>query len=283
MSLIQEFFNELIRGLVEEDTFVDVYQNVVKQHTDKLVQNGDLGFPLLTKAWLPIVRDAERIIKMEKLFDENDAAYMDALVQRSEKWPLQIERALCSPDRCVLYIRRRECFAKVMRTVLTDGRNYGKSCKELGKLLTIDVDASNADGLTQYRCALVKSVLTNLIAYSKYDTGKDGGENTLNVIVCHPKSRQIKDGSILEWNNNHSGYMKKQLIICGPITYGSRGDMISAEDYIRYDGWCCCLFVFIYFVCNWKMVDFTRIIQMSRIHQKNIPCGVFYSHILDDY
>lgn len=233
MSLIQEFFNELIKDLIKDDTFDDPHQNVVKQHTDKLGQNGDMGFPLLTKAWLPIVRDANRIIKLEKLFDENNAANMEALVQRSEKWPLQIERALCSPDRCVLFIRRRECFAKVMQIVLAEGRNYGKTPKEMGKQLTIDMDVSNADGLTQYRCALVKSVLTNLIAYSKYDIGKDGGENMLNVIVCHPKSRQIKDGSILEWNNNHSGYMKKQLVICGPITFGSRGDMITAEDYIR--------------------------------------------------
>lgn len=233
MSLIQEFFNELIKGLIEDDTFNDPLQNVVKQHTDKLAQHGDLGFPLLTKAWLPILRDATNIIKTEKLFDENDAAYKEALIQRSEKWPLQIDKILLSPDRCILFIRRRECFAKVMQAVISQGSDYGKSPKELGKLVTIDSDVTNADGLTQHRCALLKSVLTNLIEYSKYDIAKDGAENALNVIVCHPKSRQLKDGSILEWNNNHSGYMKKQLIICGPINYGSRVDKISAEDYIR--------------------------------------------------
>lgn len=232
MSLIQEFFNGLIKNLVDDDKFNDPNQSVVKQHTDKLAQNGDLGFPLLTKAWLPIVRDAT-ILNTEKIFDDSDTDYKDQLVKRSEQWPLQIEKVVCSPDRCIVFIRRRDCFAKVMHDVIVQGKNYGKSPKELGKYVTIDIDASNADGLTQYRCTLVKNVLTNLIAYSKYDMAKEAGDNVVNVIVCHPRSRQIKDGSILEWNNNHSGYMKKQLIVCGAIKCGSRMEKISAEDYIR--------------------------------------------------
>lgn len=233
MSLIQEFFNSLIRNLIGDNNFNDANQNVVKQHTDKLIQNGDIGFPLLTKAWLSVVRDAT-IMDTEKIFDDADTDFKDQLIKRSEQWPLQIEKILCSPDRCVLFIRRRDCFAKVMSNVIVQGKNYGKTPKELGAYVAIDIDTSNADGLTQYRCTLVKNVLSNLIAYSKYDMAKEAGDNVINVIICHSRSRLMRDGSISEWNNNHSGYMKKQLIVCGSIKNGSRKENISAEDYIRY-------------------------------------------------
>lgn len=233
MNILQDLLDSLIVSLVNCKAPTDSNQNVIKQYTEKLSQNGDLGFPLQTKAWLPIVKDAGHL-KSYQIFEEEDTEFQNSLVRMSEQWSLKIDKIVCLPERCLVFLSRNDCFYKVMKAVLSEGTNYGKSSRKDGKMVRIDVDASNADELTQHRCVLVKSVLVNLLEYSKYEMTKEKEVKAVDVLVCHPKSRPkgLPKNSRPEEKNNNNNNAEFRPVVVGAISFGKEGDKITALEYI---------------------------------------------------
>lgn len=235
MNILQDLLDNLIVSLVNCKAPTDSNQNVIKQYTEKLSQNGDLGFPLQTKAWLPIVKDASHL-KSYKIFEDDDADFQHSLVRMSEQWSLPIDKIVCLPERCLIFLSRKDCFCRVMTAVLSQGADYGKSSRVDGQMVRIEVNASDADELTQHRCVLVKSVLVNLLeGYSKYKVTQEKGVKAIDVLVCHPKSRPkgLSKGNSPEETNNNNNNAKFQLVVVGAICF-KQGDKITALEYIGY-------------------------------------------------
>lgn len=224
MSLVEDFFNEIIKYLIKNDQFNDLHQHVIKQHTEKLASNGDAGFSTLTKAWQQITKK-EYLVEDQHIFDESARNVQLDLVEKSQSWPLAIDRIASLSNRWVLFLNRNLCFQNGIAIVLQCDQMYGYRPKERGKFINVQVSIESDNNLSEYRCTLIGKVLRNLVAYSSYELKAPGkvceAEQVLNVIISCSRNGRAAIGRKGELNNNGkvlpASGARTQIISCGSI------------------------------------------------------------------
>lgn len=226
MSLISSFFGEFVPFLLRNSQFDAAdYQNAAKQHTDKLKQNGDIGFPTSMKAW----SHAIDVPFSTKIMDETDVDRQKALIEISRKWSFPIQSVQCSDTRCVLFLDRAKCFENVLKNVLNEHQDFGRWTKstESGETFSVNLMLhSHNDSLTELRCTLIRNVLVNLLKVSGYRVADDVNHSTVKLIVTHPRS----DNEKRQNNNVTEAPIDARKIVCGLI---KGQDNLTATEYIQ--------------------------------------------------
>lgn len=227
MSLISSFFDEFVPFLLRNSQFDMVeLQNAAKQHTDKLKQNGDIGFPTSLKAWFHAVD----VPFSQKIIDETDAARQTALIESSRKWSFPIQRIQCSDNRCVLFLDRAKCFENVLKNVLNEKQEFGRWKQPTGNKEIFNVGLllhSNNDSLTEHRCTLIRNVLVNLLKVSGYQvSANDVNQTTVKLIVTHPRS----DIEKRQGENGMETPIQATKIVCGHV---KGHEYLTATNYIQ--------------------------------------------------
>lgn len=227
MSLISSFLDEFVPFFLRNSQFdMAELQNAAKQHTDKLKQNGDIGFPTSMKAW----SHAVDVPFTQKIMDETDAERQTALIESSRQWSFPIQRIQCSENRCVLFLDRAKCFENVLRNVLNEKQEFGrwKQPTENEMIFNVGVSLhSNNDSLTEHRCILIRNVLINLLKVSGYSVAADDAhQRTVKLIVTHPRSGNEKrqNGNVAETP------IQARKIVCGHI---KGHEYLTASSYIQ--------------------------------------------------
>lgn len=227
MSLISSFFGDFIPFLLRNSQFdLTECQNAAKQHTDKLKQNGDIGFPTSMKAW----SHASDVSLMQKIIDESDTERLTALLACSRQWSFPIQSIQCSDTRCVLFLDRAKCFENILKNVLNEKQEFGRWKQSTGNGETIKVSLmlhSNNDSLTAHRCTLIRSVLVNLLRVSGYCVAGDANrQSTVNLIVTHPRS----DNEKRQNGNVRETPIEARKIVCGIVKSEQK---LTATEYIQ--------------------------------------------------
>lgn len=226
MSSISSFMEELISFLLRNmELDLSVCQNAAKQHTDKLKQNGDIGFPTSLRAW----SHSSDVALSKKIIDETNIQFQTALIECSRKWSFPIQRIQCSSNLCVLFLDRGKCFENVLGYVLSERQGIGrwKKFSEREKSFNVDVLLnSNNDSLTELRCTLIKNVLINLLKVAGYCLHDVASQSTVKIIVTHTRcdDQKMKNGATAEVPIN------ARKIICGII---KSQENLTATEYIE--------------------------------------------------
>lgn len=226
MSLISSFFDEFVPFLLRNSQFdLAKCQNAAKQHTEKLKQNGDIGFPTSMKAW----SHASDVPLTQKIVDEQDTELQAALLEISRKWSFPIRRIQCSDNRCLLFLERTKCFENVLMNVLNDKQDFGRWKQPMESEETFNVGLSlhsNNDSLTELRCTLIQNVLVKMLTISGYRVVDDVNQSTVRLIVSHPRSDNDKrqNGNVTE------ATIEARKITCGQI---KSQENLTATEYIQ--------------------------------------------------
>lgn len=238
---MDDFFTQIIRYISNDSQYHDPNQNIIKQHTEKLNQNGDVGFSVLLKAWKSYLKQSDRSCEEEKLFDESDGNFQENFIKVSQKWAFQIEKVQFMHNRCALFINRTDCFGKVINIVLQNEENYGRRNQDAGKnCYSIVVNVCNDKDLTGYRCLLIRNVLRNLlktIGYPVIESDNQNMEKVSNVLITHSRNKTLTAADNKENDENNTDFLNKmkmnrqgQKIVCGEIRDENK---LLAADYIR--------------------------------------------------
>lgn len=229
MSLIGSFVNHLIPFLLRETKIDDrKHFNIIKQHTDKLKTNGDIGFSTSIKAWLPLTNGN----LSTKVIDEIDLKFHNQLIDASQEWIFPIKRIQCTDDRCVLFLNRSKCIENILKHVLNKDTKIGCSIDALNSMETgffvSLILHDDEDSLTRMRCTMIRKTLVNMLQMVGYMVETDeekSSEDTVNVVVTHSRRRDEQRKE----TKNPPNQLNANKIVCGIVKSGQN---LSAEDYI---------------------------------------------------
>lgn len=238
MNQISELFTQITAFVLKEkNCLLSNQHNIIKHHTDKLSQYGDLGFPTTTHAWINHFQNNDDLKNATKIISENDEEFTKKLIAISSKWMFPIERVVLQRFRCLLFLNREKCYTNLLKTVIFSGTHYGEwhQNADAADMYAIQSDKhSNDHNLTEYRCELVAKVLLNLLQASGFDTqqhgGKFHGKNAIDILVTSAKNdaKQKERSNEIEQNNN----IDSRKIICGSVKNRS---ILSADEFIQYE------------------------------------------------
>lgn len=229
MSLITDFVGDLVTFLLRETERGDQkYFNIVKQHTEKLKTNGDVGFSTSIKAWLPLANGN----LSAKVVDESDVKFQKELIEASKQWIFPVKRIQCAGDRCVLFLDRAKSMENILKHILNENTKVGhlkEPVEEMNKMFDISLLLhDNENSLTQLRCTLVGRTVTNLLLAVGYDVKeekKDWTGQMIRVIITHSRRRDEQKRE----STGNSNQTAARKIVCGLV---NSQENVSASDYI---------------------------------------------------
>lgn len=219
MDCLETFLNELytyLTGKPNDKT------NIVRLHTRKLQECGELSFPLHINSWCSLVGKNE--VKNGTIFkflnpDEDDN--INKLISTSQSWILRIDKCEIVNNNLVMYLNRATTFESVIRTVLNKNVEFGSNsmCKNLN--IIVDCDASSTDSsenLSELRLKLLTQVSKNLIIFSE------------GVIV----DKQSNPDFCVNFSLKSSSDSKTCL--CGPVLNknGVKDVITTSDDFYKY-------------------------------------------------
>lgn len=248
MTQIDEFFVQIAKFVLKKTDFsFSRAQTMIKQHTDKLSQIGDIGFPTTIQPWLNIVKDPNDVKDLNQIIDEDEDEFARKLIEISSEWAFPIESVRFKQFRCLLFLDRPKCFSGVLRTVLFDDANYGEWYRahntddDKNRIYAVQlVKQSEDNNLVEHRCMLTATVLDNLLRVSGIKTvtkSKDNERNANNLSEIFVTSarkggakRINRQNNEESNNNNNNNSTKFKPIVCGSVVSKSGN---SADEYIR--------------------------------------------------
>lgn len=238
MSQIDELFGEIGKFVLKTTDFsFERAQTIIKSHTEKLSQTGDISFPTTVQPWLNSIENPHDLKDFKQIITENDDEYAEKLIKASSGWTFPIQTVKLKQFRCLLFLDRPKSYSGILKTVLYDDALYGQWNRTDGKTIYAVKSAqqSNDRNLIEHRCQLVTKVLTNLLKVSGFETAskevKHGvdAKNAFEISVsCARRDDPKRDNrqKEVELNNNN----KSRLIVCGSVTSKSAH---TADDIIR--------------------------------------------------
>jgi hypothetical protein len=199
MSFIIIFIEDLHEYLTGSRS---VSGNIIRKHSKKLDQLGDISFPLNIKNWIQIVdkpkfnRDGEHNIFDLLSPGKELNAHLESLIEKSKSWCLTIKKCEVKNNDVHLYLNRPAVITLCITTVLQES-NYGLP-KYFQERIAITVDDSlHCDSenmsLTQLRVHTIQSVASNIIncltdssleANYNVKIKLNSNEQEKNVLVC---------------------------------------------------------------------------------------------------
>lgn len=249
MTQMDEFFVQIANFVLSPRDFsISRAQTMIKQHTEKLSQIGDIGFPTTIQPWLNIIKNPSDAQTLQQIINENEDEFARKLIEMSSEWIFPIRSVQFKQFRCLLFIDRPKCFTGVLRTVLFDDANYGQWNRSIDtdvekkRIYAIQlVKQSDDKSLVEYRCMLIAKVLNNLLRVSGIETSLNSNKhernakNVLDIFVTCARrdgAKRIGRQHNMENNNNNNddNDMKFTSIVCGSVISRSG---YSADEYIR--------------------------------------------------
>lgn len=207
--------NNLIEDICESLTGVrDAEHNIVRVHTRKLQQLGDLSFPLDTKSWFKFV-DKAHIENKNVIFDCKSTK--DELIQASKHWELSIDDVVIKEGNVVVYLNRRNAFKVAINCVIQQATNFGLFAAQFNRKVCIpqnSVDLSKID-LTELKIHLLQNVTSNILTF----------------IGCHVSKNILPNNLKLSFTT--SG--EKNAVTCGPVLneLGTKDINTTAQQFYR--------------------------------------------------
>lgn len=238
MTQIDALFVEIAKFVLNKTDFSFAKaQTMIKSHTEKLSQTGDIGFPTTIQPWLNIIEKTQELHNKKQLIDENDEKFAQKLIDASLQWTFPIQTVILKPFRCILFLDRLKCYSSILRTVLYDDVSYGQwhQSNDKTNYAVQLINQSHDNSLIEHRCLLVSKVLINLLKVSGYEMASNVGEhqmdttNMIEILVsCARRDdpNRITRQSDIEFNNNS----KTMLIVCGSVITKSG---YKTDDIIR--------------------------------------------------
>lgn len=238
MTQIDELFVEIAKFVLKKTDFSFARaQTMIKSHTEKLSETGDVGFPTTIQPWLNIIENPSDLRKQKQLINESDEEFAQKLIEASTSWTLPIQAIKMKQFRCLLFLDRPKCYNGILKTVLYDDAIYGQWHRINDKIIYAVqlVNQSYDKSLVEHRCKLVAKVLTNLLQASGFQMASNVGEhkidpeNVIDILVsCARRDdpQRLNRQREIEVNNNS----KSRLIVCGSVIMKSG---LTADDFIR--------------------------------------------------
>lgn len=241
MTPLDELFAQIGKFVLKQPDFVFMRaQTIVKQHTEKLAQIGDLAFPITAQPWLNAI-DASPDHKndFKHIFNESETEFAEQLYELSQEWIFPVSRCEFNQFRCLLFLNRQKCYSNLLKTVLYDETASYDANSGDSKYAIRLVKQSNDTCLVEYRLQLIAKVLNNLLRNSRCDmnTAKANvnsieNKSLTDVLVKSARrdggKRAIRQSDDIELNNNAN--RKTISIICGNVV-SKQG--LTADDIIR--------------------------------------------------
>lgn len=238
MTQIDEFFIEIAKFVLKKTDFSFVRaQTVIKCHTEKLSETGDVGFPTTIQPWLNLIENPSDLLNEKQLINESDEDFAQKLIEASSSWTFPIQAIRMKQFRCLLFLDRPKCYNGILKTVLYDDAIYGQWHHiDDKRIYAVQlVNQSYDKSLLEQRCKLISRVLTNLLQASGFQTTSNIGEhkidpeNVVDILVsCARRDdpQRLNRQCEIELNNNS----KSRLIVCGSVITKSG---LTADDFIR--------------------------------------------------
>lgn len=115
--------NDLIENICETLTgFRSSQHNIIRIHTRKLQELGDLSFPLDTKSWFQFV-DKRHIVNKNTIFECKSTK--EELIAKSKDWSLSIDSVLIKNDNVIVFLVRKQTFQNVINKVMIEQGSFG--------------------------------------------------------------------------------------------------------------------------------------------------------------
>lgn len=195
-----------------------VDHNIIRVHTRKLQQLGDLSFPLSTKSWFRFI-DKNCLENKSSIFSCHMC--QNELQEKSKQWPLNIENIVIKEGNAIIYLSRKNVFNVVIKTVMEQTNNFGSENVNSNKSVYIPhstIDFTKAH-LTELKVHLLEQVTTNILLFTKHSICRNTVENNRNLLALSLASHENS-----ERNASH--------IKCGPVLneHGSKDLSTTAEQ-----------------------------------------------------
>lgn len=246
MTQLDEFFVQIAKFVLNKTDFsFERSQAVIKSHSEKLWQTGDIGFPTTVQPWLNAIENPSDLNDLKRIIgEENQDEFGRKLIEISSNWMFPIRSVQFGQFRCLLFLDRPKCYAGILKTVLyDDASSYGQWCRSNGShdmVYKVQLMKQSYDNsLIEHRCMLVAKVLTNLMQASGFQMassamngngdGDSDNNNLVEILVgCASRDdrKRLCRRNDSEFNNNNNS----KSIICGSVTSKSG---FTAGDIIR--------------------------------------------------
>lgn len=184
--------------------------NIIRKHSKKLVQLGDLSFPLDISNWFQLLPNYTKPKDAITIFDNiNRGISLDEqckkLKEASNNWSLPIDRITIMPQNAHLFFKRSSVlFTDVIREVLDVNKEFGSE-KYLRKNFKIESPIPEKDllnyDLTLLRLEILKNTAANLI--KKFSLDKSGlPDFVVHINLSHklPSQKTVLCGPVLNEN-----------------------------------------------------------------------------------
>lgn len=148
---------------------------LIRIHSEKLKQCGDVSFPSNTEIWLNYFPESNKEL--------NDAAFQmasndvnvaqkekDKFLSAAKEWQYPVEKLFIRQERIHLHLQRHVIIKRMIPQVLTSD-NYGQLQKELNKNISLNSlpETANDEDLSFYRSKLMFNTLRKLLKYSRWN------------------------------------------------------------------------------------------------------------------
>lgn len=241
MTQIDEVFVQIGKFVLNQSNFtLSRTQTIVKQHTEKLSQYGDIGFPTTIQPWLNTIKNSSALKDLKQIIGDNEDDFARKLIEISSEWMFPIQSVKFKQFRCLLFLDRQKCYDGILKTVLYDDASYGQwhdDGNDAKTIYTVQLVKSNDNTLVEHRCTLISKVLTNLLRISGFEIQPIekvfGAKNVMEILVTCARrdgATRVNRKNDMELNNNTDANVKSTLIVCGSVTSKSG---LSAHDFIQ--------------------------------------------------
>ncbi|KAI8116703.1 hypothetical protein FF38_09941 [Lucilia cuprina] len=205
---------------------------LIRIHSEKLQQSGDVSFPCKTEIWLNYFPDCSRKLnesafQLAKVEDEVGEQEKSKFLEAAKEWLFPVAKLVVRQERIHLHLHRSVIVARLVPDVLTSD-NYGQLQKVANKKVYLNQLLENCtqDDLSFYRNKLMHNVLQKLLQYSRWhqvDNKEENMENNsiINVQVQSVASKMVENNCV--------------IIKCGLVTDPSNNGkrcLLSTKDYL---------------------------------------------------
>lgn len=170
MCLLLNFVEELEQYLTGTKNSV---KNIIRKHTKKLDNLGDVSFPLSITNWAHFIdkkqlENPESATIFDYLCPETSLdQQIDQLVKKTQNWTLKIERIKVIEDDIHLYLNKEYTFNLCIRSVQEMEKAYGFQDKVCESNIKVQCDNTETDlskiSLTDLRLQILQKVASNFV------------------------------------------------------------------------------------------------------------------------
>lgn len=206
------FLSDLVVKLEEYLTGNANDSKIIKIHSRRLDELGDLSFPASVNNWKrvlknPLVPNDDDILTCahKRLHGDQTQDAVVALITISENWLIKISKCVRRDSHYHVFLDRHKAYENCIVTILKSGNQYGSENKlPCNVTLTIENESDKQFGenLTELRVKYLKLVTANVVRFIGTPKKENDEQKTVEFT--------LKSGKTTKSNN-------KIAIYCGPV------------------------------------------------------------------